>query len=92
MAEKIGISIRHLSDIERADSFPSPEVIELIASELDVPSYLLFLPETESQKELLLISKMQRILKEEITKALENTVHRINRGYEKQHYHTSNER
>ena len=45
LAEKIGISVRHLSDIERADTFPSPEIIELLSDAFGLSfSYLLFLP------------------------------------------------
>ena len=29
LAERCGISTRHLSDIERSDAFPSPDVIEV---------------------------------------------------------------
>jgi len=77
LAEKAGISIRHLSDIERSDSFPSPETIEKIASALDIPSYILFLPEDESRQEILLYSKVKTVLDEEVTKAIISTLERV---------------
>ncbi len=77
LAERVGISIRHLSDIERADTFPSPEIIELIAAEFGVDSYTLFLPGEVARKELLLSSRVKAILDEELEKAIENTSQRV---------------
>lgn len=73
-AEKIGISVRHLSDIERSDTFPSPAVIEAIASVFDVPSYTLFLPDEVARKELIINSSMKKMLDKEINKAIDKVM------------------
>ncbi|MCR4676009.1 MAG: helix-turn-helix domain-containing protein [Sphaerochaetaceae bacterium] len=77
LAEKIGISVRHMSDIERADTFPSPEVIENIASVFKVPSYTLFLPNEMARKELLLMSEMKMMLDKEIGNSIEKVFRKI---------------
>lgn len=74
LAEKIGVSVRHLSDIERSDSFPSPSVIEALASAFEIPSYTLFLPDEEARKEILITSDMKEMLDDEIYKAIEKVI------------------
>lgn len=44
-AEKCEISTNYLSEIERSQKFPSVEMIERIASELNIPAHLLFMNE-----------------------------------------------
>ena len=45
LAEKSGITVKYVSNIECAISFPSPSVIAAIAKALAVPEYKLFVPE-----------------------------------------------
>ena len=77
LAEAVGISLRHMSDIERCDVFPAPDKIERIAQALQVPSYCLFLPSDLSKAELILDTELKPILEEELQKALESTLKRI---------------
>ena len=42
LAEKIGVSQKHLSDIENGIKFPSPALIEKLSKELNVTPALLF--------------------------------------------------
>ena len=75
LAEKIGISVRHLSDIERADSFPSPEVIERLSDVFGLSSsYMLFLPSEEERIETLLSSSLKEKLDNEIRLAIRRTI------------------
>ena len=82
LAEKTGISVRHLSDIERADTFPSPEIIETIALAFEIPSYILFLPDETAKKEMTITSELIAVLDEEIEIA-------INKAYQKIKDHKS---
>lgn len=77
LAEQLGISVRHISDIERYDSFPSPILIEQIAKQFSVPSYTLFLPDEEHRAEILYYQKYANVLREEISCALERTTARM---------------
>lgn len=75
LAEKIGISVRHLSDIERADAFPSPEVIELLSGAFGLSSsYILFLPSEKEKVETLLCSSIKETLDKEIRQAIQKTL------------------
>lgn len=42
-AERCEISTNYLSEIEREQKFPSIETIERLASELNIPAYVLFM-------------------------------------------------
>ena len=77
LAEAVGISTRHLSDIERSDAFPSPEVIEQIAAELGVPSYTLFLPSEENRVEVVYTQNIKTMLDTEISKALRTVAEKL---------------
>ena len=45
LAEKIGLTVKYISHLERALSFPSADTIDKIASAFDVPAYRLFFTE-----------------------------------------------
>lgn len=47
LAEKCDMATNYLSEIETGKKFPSVDMIELLAKELAVPAYLLFLDSTE---------------------------------------------
>lgn len=44
LADKVGTAASYISQIERGLRFPSPPMLEKIASVLNVPDYELFLP------------------------------------------------
>lgn len=77
LAEKTGISTRHLSDIERADTFPSPEVIEALALAFEIPSYVLFLPDENARKELLISSDLKKMIDEGIENTIDKAIQKI---------------
>lgn len=45
LAEKAGLTVKYISNIERGLSFVSAEVLDSLARSLDVPVYELFIPE-----------------------------------------------
>ena len=52
LSELTGISVRHISQIECAVSYPSGEKVEAIAKALNVPAYKLFIPEEVSFEDI----------------------------------------
>lgn len=84
LAEAVGISLRHMSDIERGVSFPSPEKLEQIASVLGIPSYVLFLPDETMKAELIFNHEYKSILDKEINEALERARLSISKSSGKQ--------
>lgn len=73
LAEAVGISSQYVSNIECGVSFPSVTKIQAIADVLNVPAYMLFLPEAinvgENEE---MISK--RILSKKLKKAMEESI------------------
>ncbi|MBR1637756.1 MAG: helix-turn-helix transcriptional regulator [Treponema sp.] len=57
LAEKADIATNYLSEIERGLKFPSVELIERLAEELDIPPSFLFIGDKADGKEELLIKK-----------------------------------
>ena len=77
LAERCGISTRHMSDIERSDAFPSPEVIEQIAKVLNIPSFILFLPSEKGRVEYIYSQRIEKMLESAISLALRNTIDKL---------------
>jgi len=71
LAEKVGTSTQYIGQIEQNKKFPSPEMLERIATALEVDSPQLFSMETYSQDA---IQKFRGILKENLEKAINDIV------------------
>ena len=69
LSELTGISVRHISQIECAVSYPSGEKVESIAKALGVPAYRLFLPE-EISFDINLEYVSKSVLHKELNKAI----------------------
>jgi transcriptional regulator with XRE-family HTH domain len=75
LAEKAQISTQYVAMIELCRQFPTPEVLDRIATALDIEAYRLFAvppsPE-ESMKQLhdTLVSNVERIISEAVKKAV----------------------
>ena len=77
LAEKLNISVKHLSTLETGKVFASAELIEKFATELKVSiSSLFYTPEEKSLDESD-FSKIDYILEEEINKSLFSIKDRI---------------
>ena len=78
LAEKSGITVKYVSNIECAISFPSSSVIAAVAKALDIPEYKLFVPEDIKQENYddSFISKA--VLKREIDKHVKSLLNELN--------------
>ena len=77
LAEKLDVSVKHLSTMETGKVFASAELIEQISKKLNVSiSALFYTPEEKSFDETDL-SKINIILEEETAKALSSVKERI---------------
>ena len=73
LAEAVGITSQYVSNIECGVSFPSVTKIQAIADVLNVPAYMLFLPEVISVGENEnMISK--KILSKKLKTAMEESI------------------
>lgn len=77
LAEKLDISVKHLSTMETGKVFASAELIENIAKELNVSISALFYTPNEKSFDETDLSKVDSILEEEIIKALWTIKNRI---------------
>lgn len=77
LAEKLDISVKHLSTIETGKVFASAELIEKIAKELDISISALFHTDNEKTCDESDFSKIEFILEEENLKAIMSMKKRI---------------
>lgn len=77
LAERLDISIKHLSTLENGKVFASAELIETIALVLEVSVSALFYSPEEKSLDDSDISKIEKILDEESAKAVQNKKNRL---------------
>lgn len=77
LAEKLEISVKHLSNMETGKVFASAELIETIALVLEVSVSALFYSPEEKSLDDSDISKIEKILDEESAKAVQNIKNRL---------------
>lgn len=70
LAEKLDISVKHLSTLETGKVFASAELIEKISKELNVSISALFYTPDEKSFDESDLSKIEKILEEESLKSL----------------------
>lgn len=80
LAEKLEISVKHLSNIETGKVFASAELIETIVLVLEVSVSALFYSPEEKSLDDSDISKIEKILDEESAKAVQNIKNRLHEG------------
>ena len=80
LAEKLEISVKHLSTLETGKVFASAELIEKISEILEVSIYSLFYTPEEKSIDNSDINKIETIIEEEIIKSIsiiKNRIHKI---------------
>lgn len=83
LAEKLNISIKHLSTLETGKVFASAELIDKIATELHVSVSAMFYCEKENSLDESDLSKIDMIIEEEYQKAMLAIKLRIHRDLTK---------
>lgn len=63
-SERIGISPNYLNAVEKGKNFPSPEVLQKIADELNILPYELFLETPESEEQTSKNQIVEKILRD----------------------------
>lgn len=63
-SEKIGLSPNYLNAVENGKNFPSPEVLQKIADELEILPYELFLEKTDAEKTDLNCQIVEKVLQD----------------------------
>lgn len=76
LAEIVGVTVGHISLIERGLAYPSSEKVDLIAKALGVPTYKLFIPEeigSGDEETYVLKSSMKEELRTAINTIIDRT-------------------
>jgi transcriptional regulator with XRE-family HTH domain len=72
LSEKLGISVKHLSAIERGLTFVSAELLEKLSKSLEIPISLFFTKDPEIFCNDSLLNTMDRIIEKHLIKAIED--------------------
>lgn len=73
LSEMVGVTVGHISLIERGLAYPSSDKVDLIANALGVPTYKLFIPEEiESSTDESYVLK--DVLKDELKTAINHII------------------
>ena len=86
LAEKVEVSTHHIAMIEIARNYPTMELAERIASELDIDIYELFLeqPAPKDAMEKLhdsLVDNIEKVISEAVQKAIAEQYKALNRKH-----------
>jgi transcriptional regulator with XRE-family HTH domain len=71
LSEKVNISVKHLSAIERGLTFVSAELLEKLSASLETPVFFFFLRNDESFFNDTVLNKLDRIIEKHLIKAIE---------------------
>jgi transcriptional regulator with XRE-family HTH domain len=71
LAEKTGISVKHLSAIERGLTFVSAELLEKLSQALETPLFFFFAQDTAVFYDDSLLNAMDRIIEKHLIRAIE---------------------
>jgi transcriptional regulator with XRE-family HTH domain len=72
LSEKVDISIKHLSAIERGLTFVSAELLERLSASLEIPIYYLFVKNTEAFYNDTMLNIIDRTIEKHLIKAIED--------------------
>jgi transcriptional regulator with XRE-family HTH domain len=71
LSEKVDISVKHLSSIERGLNFISADLLEKLAVSIDIPIYYLFVNQREIIYNDDMLNTIDRIVEKQLIKAIE---------------------
>jgi transcriptional regulator with XRE-family HTH domain len=77
LSEKVDITVKHLSEIERGIVFASAGLLEKLAENLDVPVFAFFLTGNGIYYDNIMIDRIEKV----IIQNVEQTMNNIKKGY-----------
>jgi transcriptional regulator with XRE-family HTH domain len=72
LSEKVDISVKHLSSIERGLTFVSADLLEKLAVSIEIPIFYFFMNEQEIYSTDTLLNTIDRIIEKNLIKAIED--------------------
>jgi transcriptional regulator with XRE-family HTH domain len=71
LSEKVDISVKHLSAIERGLTFVSSDLLEKLSISLEIPIFLLFVKDREIFYNEAILNTVDRIIEKHLIKTIE---------------------
>jgi len=71
LSEKVNISVKHLSAIERGLTFVSADLLEKLASSIEIPVYYLFVNKREVIYNDLMLNAIDKIIEKQLIKTID---------------------
>jgi len=72
LSENVGITVKHLSEIERGIVFASAGLIEKLAENLDIPIFAFFLTDNTIYYDNLMLARIEKTIIHNIENAMDN--------------------
>jgi transcriptional regulator with XRE-family HTH domain len=72
LSEKVDISVKHLSSIERGLTFVSADLLEKLAASIEIPIFCFFMNEQEIFYTDTLLNTIDRVIEKNLIQAIEN--------------------
>ena len=72
LSEKVDITVKHLSEIERGIVFASSSLIEKLAETLDIPIFAFFLTDNSIYYDNIMLSRIEKTIIQNIEYTMEN--------------------
>ena len=72
LSENVNISVKHLSSIERGLTFVSADLMEKLASSIDIPVFYFFVNSKEIIFNDVILNSLENIIEKQLTKSIEN--------------------
>ncbi|MDR1239923.1 MAG: helix-turn-helix domain-containing protein [Treponema sp.] len=72
LSEKVDISVKHLSSIERGLTFVSADLLEKLAASVEIPVFWFFMNEQEVFYTDTLVNTIDRVIEKNLIKAIED--------------------
>jgi transcriptional regulator with XRE-family HTH domain len=71
LSEKVDISVKHLSSIERGLNFVSADLLEKLAVSVEVPAFYFFVNKKEVFSNVAMLNTIDRIIEKNLIKSIE---------------------
>ena len=81
LAEKVGITVKHLSEIERGIVFASAGLMDKLAENLDVPIFAFFLTDNSIYYNEIMLARIEKVIIQNIENTMDNIKNNIVNKY-----------
>ena len=81
LSEKVDISVKHLSSIERGLTFVSADLLDKLSLSMNIPVFYFFVNSNDIIFNDIIINKLENIIEKQLTKSIENIKLELHKNY-----------